>query len=409
LDPVNNDGNTQVTKERKMKKIIAAAAGLMMVGTLATSVSAVESQFGGYWRTRMFNQVDFDGTDRGSEALVDTRTRLYYTAVFNENLKFVNKFEFNNTWGDAVGGDVGADGTGIFRIKNSYVDAKMGNLQFKVGTQGATLARGFLFADDFSGVVAIANVSDTVTLPFAWMKVEEEQATGGTETDYYAFFPIVKVSDALTLNPYIVLDHMNDDGNTSVYWAGIDADLAMDGMSFWGTAIYNFGEVSGNDVSAFLVAAGGSFGPVHAQAFYSTGDDDPVDPDVEQFVMPAGSSYYWAEILGYGVFDIGTGYTGSGVADDITNIWAANIGVTVKPADKLTLSADLWYAELAEDAANGESDLGFEVDVKATYMVMDNLKAEIVAAYLAAGDAYGLPAGSDEDPIEVGVQLSLSF
>jgi hypothetical protein len=46
-------GNTKVTKERKMKKIIAAAAGLMMVGTLATAASAVESQFGGYWRTRM--------------------------------------------------------------------------------------------------------------------------------------------------------------------------------------------------------------------------------------------------------------------------------------------------------------------------------------------------------------------
>jgi len=389
-----------------MKKIIAAAAGLMMVGTLASTASAVESQFGGYWRTRMVNQIDFNGTDSGSEALVDTRTRLYYTAVFNENLKFVNKFEFNNTWGDAVGGDVGADGTGIFRIKNSYVDAKMGNMQFKVGTQGATLARGFLFADDFSGIVAIANVSDTVTLPFAWMKVEEQQATAGTETDYYAAFPIIKVSDALTLNPYVVLDHMNDDGDTSVYWVGIDADIAMDGMSFWATGIYNFGEVATDDVSAFLVAAGAEVGPVHAQAFYSTGDDDAADTDIEQFVMPAGSSYYWAEILGYGIYDVGTGYADTGNADDITNIWAANIGVTVKPADKLTLSADLWYAEKAEDDANGESDLGFEVDLNATYMLMDNLKAQIFAAYLAAGDAYN---ADDEDPIECGVQLSLSF
>ena len=44
-----------------MKKIIASAVGLMLVGGVAvTTASAVESQFGGYWRTRMFFQDNFD-------------------------------------------------------------------------------------------------------------------------------------------------------------------------------------------------------------------------------------------------------------------------------------------------------------------------------------------------------------
>jgi hypothetical protein len=102
-----------------MKKIIASAVGLALVGGVAvTTASAVESQFGGYWRTRMFVQSDFTGQDEGGAYnRTDTRTRLYYTAKFNDDLKFVNKFEFNTSWGDANGGDIGADGD-TFKVKN---------------------------------------------------------------------------------------------------------------------------------------------------------------------------------------------------------------------------------------------------------------------------------------------------
>ncbi len=385
-----------------MKKIIAAATGLMMVGgVMATTVPAVENEFGGYWRTRMFTQIDMDGQDSGTVSQTDTRTRLYYTAIFNENFKFVNKFEFDARWGGpkAGYGDIGADGKD-FEIKNSYADFKLGNAQFKVGVQGATLARGFLFADDFAGVVAIFNAGDTA-LPFAWIKVQDD-LDYSFERDYYAAFPIIKVSDSLTLNPYFVYDKGEGIDHNN-YYAGMDIDMKMDAFSFWGTGIYQFGEVlGGQDISAFLVAAGASAGPVHGQVFYATGDDDPTDGDRDDFVNPQGRSYYWSEIMGYGIFD-NTVSNGS-PADGITNIWAANVGFKVKPADKLTVGADLWYAALAEDNAAGDSELGFEVDVVVTYALMDNLKLDLVGAYLFAGDATG-----DEDPIEVGARLSLSF
>jgi hypothetical protein len=379
-----------------MKKIIAAATGLMMVGgVMATTVPAVENEFGGYWRTRMVTQDDMVG----EATRADTRTRLYYTAVFNENFKFVNKFEFNAVFGDTNGGDIGADGD-TFRVKNSYADFKLGNAQFKVGIQGATLARGFLFADDFSGVVAIFNAGDTA-LPFAWIKPQDD-AFYAFERDYYATFPIIKVSDSLTLNPYFVYDKGEGIDHNN-YYAGMDIDMKMDAFSFWGTGIYQFGEIlGGQDISAFLVAAGGSAGPVHGQVFYATGDDDPTDGDRDDFVNPQGRSYYWSEIMGLGIFD--NARSNGSPGDGITNIMAANVGFKVKPADKLTVGADLWYAALAEDNAAGDSELGFEVDVVVTYALMDNLKLDLVGAYLFAGDATG-----DEDPVEVGARLSLSF
>jgi hypothetical protein len=442
-------GNTQVTKERTMKKIIAAAAGLMMFGTLASSASAVESQFGGYWRTRMFTEIDFDGKDSGSTALTDTRTRLYYTAKFNENFSFVNKFEFNNVWGDNVGGDLGADGTGIFRIKNSYADFTTGMARFKVGIQGATLARGFLFADDFSGVYAGVNAGDMALLQFMWIKVDEKEVGATTtssttvdfpvvdadldgaadttttttvtrqeEIDVYAFVPVLTLSDAVTVTPYFAYANVEGNVGTSdadMWWLGADVDFTTDAFSIWGTGIYAGGEnTAAEDIQGYLLAAGGNVGMFHAQAFYASGDDTAGDGDQDAYLGIAGNvafkgqSYYWAEIMGFGIFDNDASAGRGALADKISNIMAVNAGVTAKVSEKLTLNGDVWYAQLAEDV-NGEDELGVEVDFVATYAIMDNLKLDLVAAYLFAGDATSTDGNNEEDPIEIGARLSLSF
>ncbi len=123
-----------------------------------------------------------------------------------------------------------------------------------------------------------------------------------------------------------------------------------------------------------------------------------------------GTSYYWSEILGDGIFDykVPDGTLG----DHISNIWAANVGVTLKPMDKMTVSFDAWYAQLVEaiakptvaDPNNTEDNLGLEFDGKLSYELMDNLNADLVFAYLFAGDAIG-----SDDIMEGGVQLSLKF
>jgi hypothetical protein len=72
--------------------------------------------------------------------------------------------------------------------------------------------------------------------------------------------------------------------------------------------------------------------------------------------------------------------------------------------DKMKINTDAWYAGLDEDNLNGDKDLGFELDGKLSYELMDNLNAEFVLAYLFAGDATG-----DEDVFEGGVRVSLKF
>jgi hypothetical protein len=405
-----------------------------MVATFAVPASAFENKFGGYWRVRGYMNRNFTGEDE-TEAMdvtmMDTRTRLYYTAVFSDNLKFVNKVEMDAVFGSnahqGAYGDIGADGVGV-EVKNSYADFNLGSLNFKAGVQGAAIARGFIFDDDFSGL-NIAYMGDGVTVPFVWIKAYEGSADGGkdaneNDVDYYALIPTFAVGDGISVNPIVVYATSEDASQWSstaayeevnLWYVGATADITMDAVSIWLLGLYEGGDVDfaggGNgDVSAWAFGAGASLaaGPVdvHGQIVYATGDGDS-DDDVEVFFVPKGASYYWAEIMGSGTFDWNMGSANS-PEDQITNVFFAGIGASFKPIDKLTLGADLWYAKLAEENAAGDEDLGTELDFKLTYNLVDNLNLDVIAAYLFTGDAT-YKGDNDENAYELGYRLSLSF
>jgi hypothetical protein len=437
-----HEGQIKIQEREKMKKIIAAAVGLVLVGGVTvTTASALESQFGGYWRTRSYFERHFDqeANNNTNINVTDTRTRLYYFAKFNDDLKFVNKFEFNSSWGDNNGGDIGADGKGNWRIKNSYVDATFGDINAKVGIQNATIHRGFVFADDFSGAVVTAKFGD-VTVPFLFIEASNHDAdvpnwdgsvgknqqfttneqagitgTNGKGNVYLVtLMPIFHINENITAQPSVTYTEF-DGSSDNLWYLGTDIDAKYDAFSVWGTMIHNGGKFDGpggknQDISAWLFAAGADVNVFHTQAFYATGDDDNTDNDIDSFVLVGGNaygaSYYWSEILGLGVFDNAV-QSNAVLSDKISNIWAVNLGVTLKPMDKMTFTFDAWYAENVEKVqvnGNNEDKLGLELDAKLSYQLMDNLTADVIYAYLFAGDAVG-----DSDVQEGGVQLSLSF
>jgi hypothetical protein len=372
-----------------MKKLAIFLFAALLVVAFTMPAAALENVFGGYWRTRFYTNQNFTGEDKTEKldyTVVDTRTRLYYTAILNDDLKFVNKFEMDGTWGGndksgtgSKGGgsysDIGADGVNL-EIKNSYADFNLGPMKCKVGVQGLTVARGFLFDDDFAGLV-VAYADDMMTVPFVWMKAYE----GGSgmnkrDFDYYAIAPTFKLSEVMSINPFILYaassnarDWSSLTGkagaaldSTGVFYVGMNFDMKLDTANFWFTGIYEGGSADlaadtsqSVDITAYLVAFGGGvdLGPadVHGQVFYATGQD-PDDKDVTAFFVPQGQSYYWAEIMGYGIFD--QQVSNASCADQIGNILAANIGAGFKPMDEMKVAFDLWYATLAEDDANGK-------------------------------------------------------
>jgi len=414
-----------------MKKLLVITMAALLVGAFTVPAMAVDHEFGGFWRTRMYNMTDFTGDDSGAMDLqqADTRTRLYYTAVLSDEVKLVNKFEMDANFGDGVRGDIGADGQN-FEIKQSYADFNLGDINVKLGTQGKCWARGFLFCDDFTGAI-VRYVGDDMIIPFIWIKAYEGgmgEDANDFDFDYYGVDPSFNMGD-IKLNPFFMYaksedasawSATNDNEAVDVYFLGLSVDYAADMFSAWFTGIYEGGtvdSVSLDDeltVAASLVAAGGTFNldalSIHAQAFYATGDDDSEDGDANDYYVPKGRSYYWAEIMGYGLID--NSVSAGSPGDQVSNIMAFNVGVDV-PLDKLTLTVDIWNASLVEEVdldgdgeIDSDTDLGTEIDLMASYQLLDDLKLQVVAAYLSAGDATG---GGDENPTEVGAQFSLSF
>ncbi|MGD8883482.1 MAG: hypothetical protein PVI82_16405, partial [Desulfobacterales bacterium] len=166
-----------------MKKLLILSLAALMVIAFTLPASALENVFGGYWRTRAFSQQNFSGDESlsrsekaavralgvnlpGDLSRVDTRTRLYYTAILNDNLKFVNKFEMDATWGSPGYGDIGTDGLS-FEVKHTFADVTMGALRATIGAQGHVIARGFIFDDDYAGITASYKMGDHL-IPFTW-------------------------------------------------------------------------------------------------------------------------------------------------------------------------------------------------------------------------------------------------
>jgi hypothetical protein len=426
-----------------MKKFAIISLAALLVVAFTMPAAAFESIFGGYWRTRAYTEQNYFGSkdadgDEGNLSQVDTRTRLYYTAKFSDNFKFVNKFEMDAVWGDqdpAGYGDIGADGIRV-EVKNTYVDFDMGPVNYKIGVQGFILARGFLADDDFAGA-HVAYSNDLMTLPVFWFKAYEGGTDNNTaDTDIFGIAPSFSFGDSTKLKPYFVYwmsdnleDYQNRGGtnlppiatagaldDADVYFIGADLDMNFDALSLWLTGIYQWGTIDfqaggDTDISAYLVGAGASmnFGPadLHSRAFYASGDDDPDDNDIDAFTVIEGQSYYWSEIMGFGIFD-NVASAGS-PADQISNVWAVNLGATFKPMDKLSITGDVWYAQLAEEDVNDEDELGTEFNLKLTYKLMENLNLDVVGAYLLAGDATSQDGKNDDDPYLVGSRLSLSF
>ena len=430
-----------------MKKFAILALAAVMVIALTVPAAALENEFGGYWRTRFVNQGHFNGEDDDATNLrrTDTRTRLYYTAKINDNLKFVNKFEYNAVWGQAgTFGQVGAD-TNTVLVKNSYADFNLGPVNLTVGAQPYALFREFYISDDASGIIARWKVLDNFVLAGSWLKNFEGGAgTGNNEdVDAYTLTGAFSFSENISIKPSISYARSSELntlvglgifanvpgtavltppwGEVELFTYGFDFDASFDNFGIWATLIGQDGSVEQNtagvgdlDISAWLAAIGGSVGfdmfDIHGQFFYTPGDDDATDRDVETFFCPNGS-YYWSEIMGLGIFDNNNPTNTPG--DKIQNVWAVNLGSTIKPMDKLSVTVDLWYAELDEDItfANGatEGDRGTELDVKVTYQLVEGLNLDLVGAYLWAGDAVSADGNNDEDPYEFGARLSLSF
>jgi hypothetical protein len=386
---------------------------------------------------------------------VDSRARIWFNFEINKETNWFNQVEINYIWGDEDnGGGIGTDGTDYLRWKHSYLDLDHDvmddiDTHFRVGLQPYALARGFLFDDDFAGLVATYTApGGSMKFPLVWMKVFEGGTLSGSEeneeaqeileasdVDIVGLAPELKfMDDELTVKPFGFYltssqaegaEALTGNADIDVWFAGLEVELKLDETELWALGVYEFGDAeivtTGDelDVDAYLVAAGidhsiGDLG-LHGTAFYATGDDDSLDSDETTFFVPYGQSYAWSEIMGEGIFDA-YGASNGAPGTAVSNVAAAGAGLSYKLSEKWSVRGDVWYAQLAESPEDLDDEyLGTEVDLRVDYQVNDDVRLTLIGAYLFAGDATtwnyadGIEAGDDADPWEVGLMLTFRF
>jgi hypothetical protein len=340
-----------------------------------------------------------------------------------------------------------------------YTEFNWLNSIWRVGVQPWLLNRGFQSDVDAPGILWMYPWGDHL-FGAGYVRVFEGQQYanwGGVDVDkddidFFALFAVFKLAEGMTIQPWTSYAYSdeggvvwrnafaamgNSEGNIDAQRIGFDYNWNTDMWGLYAGGIYLFGSLGKNaavdwDLNAYLFDIGGHYnlsaGDIHATFFYASGDDSPNDNDWEQFAVFEGQSHYWAEIMGLGLFD-NQASRNSSSNNAIGNIWAANLGVTWTFAEKHKITADLWYASLVEKTGvfpgaypNGDTFadeyLGTEIDLRYTYPIFEGMNLDIVGAYLFAGDGTYKqgdalePTGgvkSQEDPWELGMQLSLSF
>jgi hypothetical protein len=425
-----------------MKKLLVFGLAALLVIAFCVPASALENVFGGYWRVRGYKDKDFSGKSDGPQDIsaTDTRTRLYYTAILNDNLKFVNKFEMDAVFGEQGGyGDFGADGVSV-EVKNSYAEFNTGPLEWKLGVFGSAIGRSLVFDNDHAGAeVVYRGGSENWWLRGRWLKAYEAGSGNSSQNnedyDAVALEASVNLGEAGSIRPYGVyswskrfqgagaiggVSRLPDGNDASIYWLGLDADFSLGAVALYGSVASSLGTIDGQageddtDLKGYVVLLGADIplGPatIHTKGFYASGDaaEPERGSDVNGYVG-LSDSYYWSEIMGYGSID--NQVSAGSPADKLTNIWAVNLGATIKPFDKLSIRGDVWYAAKPEDDfVTDEDKLGTEANLHINYQLVEGLNLELIGAYLWADDATSTDDdGNDEDPYEIGFITSLSF
>ncbi|MGQ9670457.1 MAG: hypothetical protein ACUVWY_09850 [Desulfosoma sp.] len=449
-----------------MKRNFIVLVAVVAAVALAVPAFAVDFKYGGLYRLRwQSNDNVADGNDDFDDNgnWFDQRLRMQFTFVASENLQLVTHWEADTLWGRESpgagrhgGGDIGADATNL-EMKNVYLEFNIPNtpLRTKLGVQGATFLKGWIFADDFSGAVFSTKL-DPFKITFGYVAAQNTDVTTTNENVDDFFLSLDYANGPFTGSLVFFYQYAHDtnlstypDMSTTVIRAsstavtdnnlfnlGLSLGYKTDMMVLGLTHIKNFGSYDlvrgGQDYTGWMLEGTADFMwnalTFHLGAFYTSGDDDNIADfdnakDYDAFAYARGASYYWSEILGVGLLDVNV--SGSDhlnpanqgayrAADVPSNLWALNLGVVWQAMPETKVTLNYYYVATAEDvlanAATGETDdtIGHEVNLYISQGIVDKLNLTLVGAYLFADDAYTI-FKDDDDAYELGAVLQWKF
>ncbi|MEJ5363795.1 MAG: hypothetical protein WHS86_01710 [Desulfosoma sp.] len=445
-----------------MRRLMLMVLCVLLGLAVSLPARAVDFKYGGMYFARWQSQDNLtDGNDDTDDNgnWFDQRLRMFFTFQGSEKLKVVTKWEADTQWGRESqgagrhgGGDIGADATNL-EMKNVYLEFMVPGLEATatLGVQGTDILGGWIFSDDFSGAL-ISKTFDPLNVRVGYIAGQNQNVTDVSENidDFFLELSYAQGPFSATLvgfyqsannNKTSLFEDYNYDqpvdwlngrdvrGNDLID-LGLNLSYKTDWISAYVNFVKNFGSydiVGGGsgDYKGWMVEARGDFTVsnfvLSAGGFYTTGDDDLNDNDVDAFVYPIGRSFYWSEILGLGTLDVNSfGFdtynsVGQGAympGDGPSNLWMVTAGLKWQALEETALTFNYYYIGTAEkvESAPGKKDdsIGHEINFYLDQGVVDGLSLRLVAAYLFADEAFKT-IKNDDDAYELGAVLEWDF
>lgn len=386
-----------------MKKVIAAAAGLMLVGAMAGTASAAVS-FGGDARVRAYYEQhkDFgavtvdDETGAVSrvnetENKVSSRVRIQARATAPGGAYAVGRANYGNgTWdgGNSGTADIGAD--------KAYLGVPMGMTELIAGRLPTDLLKSTSFFEQDvtrDGLQFDIKATDMATIGL-WYWIAYEAATNGDlvddndVTDYGIYADLKFGGDwgtrmgILYTDDQVLNDGRDDDGAYGgIEFAGPGGPLAISGA----VAFDDRGE---GDTGWGAFAKGGmQFGSTGVALMAGLTDSGFVTDGDYGFMMIGGG----ASITPYTIGSKGE------------KNWWIGVPVSFAVSEMLTLKGNLAYIDMDDF---GE---GFEISGSAKYLISDGANVQWDIGYLGYSQGDTDDIQEENSPFGTALTFNISF
>ena len=387
-----------------MKKVIAAAAGLMLVGTMVGSASA-DVSFGGDARARAYYQQNYDfgsvtvdeetgavTRDREQDNFIASRVRIQARATAPGGAYAVGRALYGNgTW------DGGNSGTADIDADKAYIGVPMGMTLLQAGRLPIDLLRSTSFFEQDvtkDGLQFDVMATDMATIGL-WYFINYEARQNGDNVDDndisdYGIYADLKFGGdwgtrmgILYRDDQVDNDGRDDDGAFGgIEFAGPGGPLAISGA----VAFDDRGE--GDTGWGAFASAGMQFGATGVALEAGFTDAGFVTDGDYGFIMIGGGASI-------------TPYT---IGSEGESNWWIGVPVTFAVSEMLTVGGNLVYIDMDEF---GE---GFEISGTLKYLISDGANVQWDIGYLAysQGDSDDFEFGLDEEDSPFGTALTFN-
>jgi hypothetical protein len=436
-----------------MKKILSLTVIALFV-LVAVGAMAAETTFEGSYRVRAWSEWNFDKkfTDRDEEQYdgwFEQRFRLTITHTRSEYLKAVVMFDIaEDIWGQGRALYINGTAGGSY-INWAFLEFTLPGIgNFKAGQFPFALGHGWNVGFFYVDGLEYSNAWGPVSLTLLYAKLVDNVSLTPLHPDYNRDGDLYALNIGITPAENHAIDlyfaFLNDAGGGflptyAMGWGPVpydDADIFTVGLAYTGNfadmidvmfeASYLWGDASNSvdiegwsvwlDVSYYneLLRVGGAF------LYRSGGDAGDIGIDLTLCGLQDDSSPGWGNIIGnwgggrasiYGPAWYMFGY-------NLENIISAKLYFEICPVEKLTIYANVIWAQFVEDVGVGDyyahpadyygnfgptysitsdNELGWEIDLGFSYEIMEGLTYSFDAGVLFTGDAFDYFDGVGRD------------